>query len=223
MTVITIRGSLGSGAAEIGKRLAALIGGDYVDREIIAQVAEQLQRRPGEIVAKEEPPGTLVGRIVEALAFSNTTAVSPGIGAMYLPAWDIPLSDTRYLEAMTTVIKRLAFRKSIVIRGRGSQFILKGYPDAFHVLTVAPVDIRVKRVTEERRLDEEAARKEIARVDGSRRAFISKYFNAELEDPVNYHLVLNTEQLSFDGAARLVVDAMPRFFYSQGAAKVGTR
>lgn len=219
MTVVTIRGSLGAGAAEIGKRLAALLGADYVDREIIAHVAEQLQRRPGEIAAKEEPPGTLVGRVVEALARSNTAAVSPGMGAMYLPAWEIPLSDTRYLEALTTVIRRLAFGKPIVIRGRGSQFILRGYPEAFHVLTVAPLEVRLRRVMEQQSLSEEAARKEIARVDGSRRAFIKKYFNAELEDPVNYHLVLNTEQLSFEGAARLIADMMPRFFYSQGAVR----
>jgi len=63
----------------------------------------------------------------------------------------------------------------------------------------------------ERSMDGDAARKEIARVDGSRRAFIRNYFNAELEDPVNYHLVLNTEHLSHEDAAQIIVVAMPRF------------
>jgi len=68
--------------------------------------------------------------------------------------------------------------------------------------------MRVKRVMEDIKLDEENAKKEIARSDNSHRTFIKRYFQAELEDPVNYDLVLNTEHLSFEAAASIVVGAV---------------
>ena len=90
------------------------------------------------------------------------------------------MDDTRYLEELTGVIKELAQSPSIVIRGRGSQFILKDHPGALHVLVVAPLEIRVQRVINSLKVDEEEARREIDRADGSRRAFAKRYFQADL-------------------------------------------
>ena len=44
MSIVTIRGQLGSGAPEIGRKIAGRLHTDYVDREIIADVAARLQR-----------------------------------------------------------------------------------------------------------------------------------------------------------------------------------
>ncbi len=207
MSVVTIRGQLGSGAPEIGKLISDKLHADYIDREIIAKVAALLNRRKRGVRAKEMPPGSLAGRIAEALGRGYLFGVD--YQGVYLPAWEIPLDNTRYLAALESVIKELAESPSIVIRGRGSQLILKDYPSALHVLVVAPLEMRVKRVMEILNLDEDSAKKEIARYDSSRREFIKRYFQAELEDPVHYDLVLNTEHLSFEAAASIVVDAAP--------------
>ena len=58
-------------------------------------------------------------------------------------------------------------------------------------------------------LDEKHAEKEIERFDSSRREFTKRYFKAELENPGNYDLVINTEHLSFDSAASIIVGALP--------------
>lgn len=55
MPIVTIRGQLGSGAPEIGKGVAELLHADYVDREIIAEVAARLQRDEQDVIAKEMP------------------------------------------------------------------------------------------------------------------------------------------------------------------------
>lgn len=67
MSVVTIRGQLGSGAPEIGRLVADKLRVHYVDREIIAKVAARLEREKQDVIAKEMPPGTLLGRILEAL------------------------------------------------------------------------------------------------------------------------------------------------------------
>jgi cytidylate kinase len=197
---------MGAGVEEIGKLVAQLMGGEYVDREIIAGVAGRVQRSPAEVALKEEPPATLMGRILHALGQAQITTADNG-GA-FRPAWEMPLEDTRYLDAMTAVIRDLAKGPSIVVRGRGSQFILKGQPATLHVFVVAPVGLRAKRVMQDLRLDEAAAKKEIDRVDGSRRAFVKKYFNAELGDPAHYDLVVSTERLTYEAAAQLIRQAL---------------
>jgi cytidylate kinase len=208
MPVITIRGQYGSWTAEIGELIARKLNIDYVDREIIAGLAERL-RRPSAIVAdKEMPPSTLLGRIAEAM--SQTACLGDGNNAgLYLPLYEMPLNDTNYLSGLEHVIKELAASQSIVIRGRGSQFILKDFPGAFHVLIVAPIEMRVKRVMERLKLNEEDARKEIARIDDGNREFVKRYFQADIADPINYDIVINTNRLSIEGTASIIVDAVP--------------
>ncbi|MFH1382102.1 MAG: cytidylate kinase-like family protein [Chloroflexota bacterium] len=207
MSIVTIRGQMGSGAPEIGELIAEKLHADYVDREIIARVAELLKVHSQEVMDKEMPPGSLLGRIAEALGRSYDGGISnPGV---WLPPGEIPLGDIRYLPALEAIIKELADGEPIVIRGRGSQFILKDHPGAFHVLAVAPAELRVSRVMETLKLDEKAAKKEISSFDSSRRAFVKRYFQADLEDPVHYDLVINTGHLTFDAAASIIVNSLP--------------
>jgi cytidylate kinase len=206
MSVVTIRGQLGSGAPEVGRQIADRLHADYVDREIIAEVARRLQRQEQDVIAKEMPPSTFMGRIAEALG--HNYAFGDAYAGAWLPTWEIPLGDTRYLEALKSVVKELARSQSLVIRGRGSQFILRDYPGALHVLLVAPLEVRLKRVMQNLKLDQEAAKREIERFDNSRREFIKRYFHAELEDPAYYDLVINTERFSFQATASIVVNAL---------------
>jgi cytidylate kinase len=206
MTIITIRGQLGSGAPEIGQLLASRLHMDYVDREIIARVAEELRRHEIEIEEKEAPETSLSGKIAEALSYGY--AMGPYSTGMYLPAWNIPLNRTGYLKGLETVIRKLAERNSIVIRGRGSQFILKDFRDTIHILVLAPFEIRLARVMKDLNLNKDEASKEIERFDSSRHEFIKRYFKAEIEDPVNYDLVINTKKLDVDAAVTLIIGTL---------------
>ena len=208
MPIITIRGQFGSWANEVGDLIAHKLNIDYVDREIIAGVAQRLRQSSTSIEEKEMPPSTLLGRIAEAMAKTSYMGDSVFTG-IYSPLWEIPLDDTKYLSGLESVIKELAGSQSIVILGRGSQFILKGFARAFHVLVVAPVEVRVKSVMEKLKLNEADARNEIARFDDSSRVFIKRFFKADIYDPINYNIVINTHHLSIEGAASIIVGAVP--------------
>ena len=206
MAVVTIRGQLGSGAPEVGRQVASRLQANYVDREIISEVAAKLHRKEHEVIAKEMPPSAFLDRVAEALGHSY--AFGDGMAGAYLSMGQIPLDDTRYLQALESVVRELARSRPIVIRGRGSQFILKDHPGVLHVSVTAPLALRMKRVMEDLKLDPEAAKQEIAHFDNSVRKFMKRYFKAEPEDPVNYDLVINTERFSFEAAASIVADAL---------------
>ena len=215
MSVITIRGNLGSGAPEIGKLVAGKFHFDYVDREIIDKVAELLQGKKHDIEMKEMPSGSLSSRIGEALRRAYPTTRKVGLLPRWeyedvsLPTWEKPLDDAHYFAGLQSVIRDLAQSSSIVIRGRGSQFILKDYPGTLRVLIVAPLQMRVKRVAESAKSDERTAKKEIENYDSSRREFIKKYFHAALENPLDFDLVINTELVTFEDAAVIIANALP--------------
>jgi len=213
MCVITIRGQLGSGAPEIGKMVADSLGYEYVDRQIIAEVAAKLNYPEQKIEQQEMPPATLFRRIKDALEHSYPpvpdTAGLKTTEILLSPS-AIPLDDNSYLNGLKSVIEGLAEDKSIVIRGRGSHIILKDRPDTFHILVIAPLATRLKRIMKERKLDEKAAMKAINNFDKSRREFIKRYFKADLEDPMYYSLVINTEQLNYAAAASIIYDAVSK-------------
>lgn len=206
MSAVTIHGQLGSGAPEVGRQVADRLQADYVDREIIAEVAARLHRQEQEVIAKEMPPGSLLGRIAEALGRSYI--FGDAWAGAYLSLRQIPLDDTRYLQALESVVRELARSHSIVILGRGSQFILKDDPDVLHVSVVAPLEVRVNRIMRDLKIDHETAKLEIARFGNSLREFFKRYFRADPEDPVYYDLVVNTERFSFQAAASMVANAL---------------
>jgi cytidylate kinase len=216
MPVITIRGQEASGAPEIGTMVAKELKIDYVDSKIIADVSARLNRQELEVLKKESPPRTIFSRVARALAasggaFSEDSGSSDG-ELFYLPVeiypWEIPIDDKLYLQTLKIVINELAKSQAIVIRGRGSQFILKDFPGAIHVLTVAPLDLRVQRVMEKMQMDEEKAKNEIKRSDSYHHEFIRRYFHAETENPLDYDLVINTERVPLTEATAIIVNAV---------------
>ena len=139
MPVITIRGQEASGAPEIGKMVAKELKIDYVDNEIIADVARRLHLNEIDVLKKEMPPNTFLGRVAQVLLASGRTVsrdYQSGAGDnFYMPMemypWEIPLDDSLYLRTLKLIIIELAQSQAIVIRGRGSQFILKDFPELF--------------------------------------------------------------------------------------------
>jgi len=210
MAIITIRGQMGSGAPEIGKNLAKKLKIDYLDREIIARVATRAKRKRDEIAQKEKPPVSFLERIEEFFRNYPPYTVSEAAPIpLYLPTWEIPLDDERYVQSLDSVVKKLAEKQSLVIRGRGSQFILKHYPDSFHIMVIAPLDVRIKNIMMAENCPEEEAKKLIERSDKSHIEFIRRYFKADLEAAENYDLVINTKSVDNDKAVRLIKLALP--------------
>jgi len=60
--------------------------------------------------------------------------------------------------------------------------------------------VRIQNVAKTFKISEKEAKRRVIRTESDRRAFVRKYFNAEIEDPVNYDIVINTGTLSMDRA-----------------------
>ncbi len=67
---------------------------------------------------------------------------------------------------------------------------------------IAPREVRVENVIEKHGVGREEAKRRIIRTESDRRAFVRKYYNADIDNPSNYDLVLNTGNISFEASIR---------------------
>jgi cytidylate kinase len=77
---------------------------------------------------------------------------------------------------------------------------------------VGSLEQRVKRMQETENLNAKSALELVHREDLGRSRYLKKYFNKHIEDPLLYHLVINTDLVTFDDAARMIAQAVvPQF------------
>jgi cytidylate kinase len=113
----------------------------------------------------------------------------------------------QYLQHLMKVIGIIGKHGGAVVVGRGANYILPP-ENRFRVRVVAPLEVRVDNVARDFDVSQEEAKKRVIRTDSDRRAFIRKYFNAEISDPTQYDLVINTENIGIETAAKTVSGAV---------------
>jgi cytidylate kinase len=111
------------------------------------------------------------------------------------------------VEHTTLTILRLACLGNAIFVGRGANIITANQKLVLHVRLVAPFAKRVRQIEEHHRLGTQEAVELIAATDDTRRRYIKHYFRAEIDDPINYHFVVNTGLTGYEGAARMIADA----------------
>ena len=112
-----------------------------------------------------------------------------------------------HLERLQSVIYEVAKKGDGVFFGRGSQLLLKSFKCALHVLVIGSMEKRIERVMEENKVGKEVAEKLIERSDHDKRGFLRFAFDEDWLNPHLYDLVLNTDKLSIESAADLVIGA----------------
>ncbi len=90
-----------------------------------------------------------------------------------------------------------------LIVGRGANFILPP-DDCFRVRVISPQRVRVQNIVKSFNILENEAKRRVIRTESDRRAFIRKYFNAEIADPVNYDMVINTGTVGVNNAVTAI-------------------
>ena len=230
MPIVTISGNIGSGATEIGRLVARQLGLDYVDREILTEAARALGVSERDIAGRDDgsPPPTLRERLAtffqdflerSAVAGAADPLMATGgletlMATTYREAAALPavgreeLTDSRYKEAITTIMTGLAVKGGVVIIGRGSQAILRGRPDTLHVAVTAPFAVRVQRIAERDAVPPEKAKGIVEESDRGRLDYHHKYFKIDPTDANLYDIVVNTGHIRDEDAAQLIVAAL---------------
>lgn len=121
-------------------------------------------------------------------------------------------SSTSLVTQMTETILGLAELGNCILIGRGAHVILARCETALHVRLVSALPKRIERVMADKGLAATAAKAFIKKEDSGRARYLRTHFDADIDDPLAYHLVLNTDIFTADQAAELIGQAVLKRF-----------
>lgn len=197
--IVAIGRELGAGGAEIGELVARKLGAELLDKQIVDLVAARLGAPAAYVQARDEHAEGFVDRLFRVI----TSAYPEAYAAEGLPDW----SEERMVALTADIIKEHAAAKSLVIIGRGAPMLLRDRRDALRVLITAPFSVRVERLRVRTGVSGDEAVRELKRSDQHRLAYIQQHYNADWRDSRLFDLVINTENISAEVAADLIVEA----------------
>ena len=190
-TIITINREYGAGGTSIAKRVAADLGVEIYDRDIIRDTVLKTGLDAGVVEHEEE-------EISRGNAFLR----------MITPAAYVDRRETIH-DIERDVILDFARKGPCVILGRCADLILESEDiDCLKVFLYADVLHRAARVGEIiGSTDPVAIQKAIRKTDQARRSYYQQFTGRHWSDCVNYNLMLDTGLLGYDCCARLICEA----------------
>ena len=206
--VITIARQFGSGGTEIGRILARESNLNYLDREIIDEVARRLGVNAQQVEQQEEYSTGSVRHILEAIQASHLFTMNYNTFFGPNMASD-RVRELAYVRLTQRVILELATAGNAVIIGRGAQFLLHNAPRTLHIYIFAPLPYRIERVMERFQLDRASALEMIEQRDYELDVYARRFYGLNRHQPSLYHLLINTSIFSPELAADFIRQALP--------------
>lgn len=190
---ITIAREPGSGGAPIAQAVARKLGFEYIDEQIIDEIAKSTKRRREIIAEIDEKSRTGIEDIIHSML--NTEYVD----------------DLKYVKELFKIILYYAYKGKTVILGRGGNFITP-FAKGLHVNITAPYKVRVQRAMDFEAHSEDRAKEVIDKVEKERKAFVKQYLKKDITKPNSYDLVLNTTYFRLDEARDVIIESLYRKF-----------
>ena len=129
----------------------------------------------------------------------------------------------RYLEGEASILERwkinkeklsrytaeeiieLAQKGNVIIRGWGATSVLRHIPHVLRVRVCSDMGFRERVMVERLGVDATAARREIERSDAAHAGIVRSFFGVDWQNPLLYHLVLNTSGVPVETCVKIVL------------------
>lgn len=193
MRIITISREFGSGGRELGKRLADILSMNYYDREILFEIAKQIEMDENYI------ENVLNRNSLQGFSFT--------FGRTF---YSMPTSNniTKILVAQQKILKSFAAEdKDFVVVGRSADIILKDQ-NPLNLFIYADMTSRIKRcqkkANENENLSERELEKKIKQIDANRAKQRELLTSSKWGQKEAYHLCVNTTDVIIKDVAPLI-------------------
>ena len=195
---VTISRQAGAGSHVVAEELIALLQGrapagsppwTIFDRNLV------------ERVLKDHDLPARLAKFMPEDRMSNMSDTLDDLFGLHPSTWTL-------VRKTADTILHLAELGNVVIIGRGANIITKNLDSAFHVRLVGSEAKRIEHLRAYKHLSLEAASLYLRDEDLGRKRYVKKYYAADIDDPLLYHLVINTDLLSYGEAARTIAEAV---------------
>jgi CMP/dCMP kinase len=173
MNIITVSREYGAGGGEVAHRLAAALGWELLDRELLNQAA----------AVENIPDADLEGLDEREIGLLDRFRLNP--------------QHLRYMNGLTEAVKQAVARGKVVLVGRGTRQLVGDAPGALHLRLAAPRGWRVLRMALlEGKTPEQALARCLA-VERTRERFM-RYFFGGTAQAEQFDLVVNTGRVALE-------------------------
>ena len=197
MSVITISRQFGAGGLTLGRMVSKTLEYSFFDNEIIQMVAKKARVSTHWVASMEKEAGGKFQRFISQL-------VPKGLVDRILDEQRGYIDEEIYVDLLHNIIRKIADEGNAVILGRGSQYILKDFEEAHHVLLVADKEYRIRFMEEKYDLFTKHAINSVKLEDKRRINLYRKFGREDYDSPVHYHLVINMNKVKLDRACELI-------------------
>lgn len=194
---VTLSRESGAGGLTIATRLAERLAVEdraattpwtVFDRELLQLVAEQ-HNLPRELADVMDP--TRYNRLLRW--------VDELLGGNH-PSW------SSIVQKANEAILHLAGIGNVILVGHGANVLTFDVPGGIHVRVVGSLPLRISHIADHLKLTREEAEAYIDREDRNRATYVKDYFGVEIGDVHCYDLTINTDHVSYDDAAGLILN-----------------
>ena len=192
MPIITISRGTMSGGRALAELVARALGCACIAREVLIEAAAKLGVSEESLQERMERSPGLFGRL--------TT------------------ERRMYAIACQAALAERAVQGDLVYHGLAGHLLLNDVPEVLRVRLIAPVEMRVRALMEERSMSRDDARRYIEKVDAQRAKWTRLMYDADIEDLRLYDVVLNLEKTTVESACEAVLALARRPEYSLDAA-----
>ena len=181
MAIITISRQIASFGDEVAAELSRQLGYSFVNRKMLED--------------------DLLKHGITAESLKKYDERKPGFWA------SLARDRDEYFDYLREAVYERANAGNCVFIGRGGFAILKDVPGCYSVRLIASDQVRIARLMEEFSWNEKKAQALMMESDNNRQGFHKCFFNIDQDDASSYNLVLNTDQLTPQTAAKIIADA----------------
>lgn len=195
----------GADGEKSAQLVARTLGFRLIDEDIVTRAAVEAGVDE-DVVADIERRKSRVVKLLEGLG-------SASLDAGYLAAAHESGSYGRAASdelrgLIRSVIEDTAATGNVVIVAHAASLALASRGDVLRVLVTASTQTRQRRLVASLRVDEKEAARAMKRGDAGRADYIKRFYGIGAERPTHYDVVINTDKVTPDAAARLIVDAV---------------
>lgn len=194
--VINLGRQLGSGGREIGKKLAAELGINCYDKELLT------------LSAKESG---LCQEFFEKADEHNSQSIIGGIFGTRFPFYNdgvMPigncLSNESLFKIQSDVIRNIAEKESAIFIGRCADYVLRDNPRCVNIFISAKEEYRCERLMQSNGISKDAALEMIEKADKKRAAYYNYYSYKTWGAAASYHLCIDSSVLGIDGTIKFI-------------------
>jgi len=191
--VVTISRNFGAQGREVAQLLANVLKVRCCDRDILQEVARRADMDEELVKILDEQISHIDEHWWKGLAARN------------------PISFEDYYKYLVKTVFSISLRGGVIV-GRGANLIL-GPERAFRVRIVGSTLKCATRVAERENISLEKAIKKVHDVDQERAEYIRKVYETDINNPLSYDLVLNSDRFDRKQLVELIIEAMKRTDY----------